>query len=156
MASPHGLGSRVWKTYPPRSSASTGNLDFPNSENSEGLLLPPVCSPSALNDAELVHMKAVFDLENTAEIPTKIFLETFRRLRLRNVKIMGSMLSCMADDDRRRYCHIHVCSTSRRRVRGAVDPMPANVYGAVVHYVLVHFCSKTLRFRMHQVRQVIS
>jgi len=99
---------------------------------------------------ELVHLKAVLELEGASDVPARICANKYFHMRLENGHIAGTVSSSDEAGDCRHDHLVRVRSHMRQAVRRGrgVEEVPDNVYGAVHHYtaVLIDGAPKTYAY----------
>lgn len=109
-------------------------------------LIPPSSEAVELQDSELAHMKAVLTLDKTAGISSEILGKTYSRFRPPKRQVAGSVRTTLPQDDCCRYYLVLVLSKCKKRARGSEEDVPANVYDAVHHDVVVYIAQEPVAF----------
>ena len=101
--------------------------------------LPPRRDVDTLIGQDLTLMTAVLALEGASNVPEKVFVKKWFRIRLPQGQIAGSVPSSEDPGGRRLDHFVGVRSRMRKASRWGQgkERVPVNVYGAVHHYAVV-------------------
>lgn len=101
---------------------------LPSIQDADEQLLPPTSEAVEQMYSEVAHMKAVITLKKIAEMPSGIIGKKYCRLRIPNGQVAGSVHTTFLQGDYLRDYLVRVCSTRRKRARGAEEVVPVDVH----------------------------